>query len=1116
MGEQFVPAVPDLLQQADQANRQVVRLAQAGQYREAAQLGFQVLSFIQAILGPEHPAAALALNNLATIYHSTRQYAQALHFYQQALQIQQAQPAPDHPDLAQTLNNLGALYQDTGDLDRAEALYQQALRLRIDILGAQHSDVGNTLNNLASLLAARGRLQEARMLYESALANLSVSSGSNDPYTIRTMVNLADVDRQLQQFTRSEQEYSQAIDAGRSALGELHPFTLEALSGLARLYFESNQLERAETAYTGLLHLQQAAPSPNYSEIASLFNSLGVVFRLRGDYANARQFLQQSLELNRQLYGEESLPASASLNALAQLLVDLGDYGQAEALYRQALNIRLQALGPQHLQCAEVMNNLGECYRHILGTMPGAPVELEVSQEKDPKVALAVQTGRDTAEYLYREAAGIVRQNMGEMHPLLATVLNNLALLFDLCGDYVQAEPLYRQAGEIWLSTEGGSSSNYALSLNNLGALYYLTGRYIESEACYQQAGSIWAGQGSGLASNYADNRAQLAGVYALMGRMEDALQNLETAARSHDVLIGEVFAATSESQRLSYVHHLHGHFNWYLSLAILQTDPPDQFVRACLNLVLRRKGLSAEALAAQRDALVNGHYPNLAEKLSALRLVRTQINELALAGPGREETIEYRQQITAMLAHKDELESSLAAQIPEIRLQKALAEDSLEAVTAALPPGAALVEFVSFEPRNILTGPSFVAAPLPRRYLALVLVATENWPVRLINLGREAEIDALIDKYRASLGAASELREVEDDAHPDQPVNLPSSHAAGHRLREKVFDPLLEALRGSSRLFLSPDSSLARLPFEALPLENGGYLIDHYTISYLSAGRDLLRFDHTEVQPAGPPLVIADPDFDLRASGEPEMAGQFPPAITRQSEQVKSGGIRFRRLPGTRLEGEQIALRLGVQPWLSGASLKTMLRNSVSPRLLHLATHGFFLQDQYLQSAAKLLRHPAVNTLAGGLENPLLRSGLALAGANTWLAGGSLPAEAEDGMLTAEDVTAMNLLSTELVVLSACETGLGQVQAGEGVFGLRRAFVLAGAKTLVMSLWKVPDQQTQELMVIFYDGLLTGQSRVAALRQAQMEIKKLYPNPLYWGAFICQGDPGPLESPRV
>jgi CHAT domain-containing protein len=233
-----------------------------------------------------------------------------------------------------------------------------------------------------------------------------------------------------------------------------------------------------------------------------------------------------------------------------------------------------------------------------------------------------------------------------------------------------------------------------------------------------------------------------------------------------------------------------------------------------------------------------------------------------------------------------------------------------------------------------------------------------------------------------------------------------------------------------------------------------------------------------------------------------------------------------FHRLPGTRAEGERVASRLGVSPWLDATALEGRLKTACrSPRILHLATHGFFLPDQQrdLNREGRGLgfdfgefsgAQGGLGRLSGPMmENPMLRSGLALAGANTWLKAGNLPEEAEDGLLTAEDVTGLDLLATELVVLSACETGLGHVHVGEGVFGLRRAFVLAGAKTLVMSLWKVPDEPTRELMEDFYGRLLAGHGRAEALRQAQLAMKAKYPEPFYWGAFICQGDPSPLGT---
>jgi CHAT domain-containing protein len=290
---------------------------------------------------------------------------------------------------------------------------------------------------------------------------------------------------------------------------------------------------------------------------------------------------------------------------------------------------------------------------------------------------------------------------------------------------------------------------------------------------------------------------------------------------------------------------------------------------------------------------------------------------------------------------------------------------------------------------------------------------------------------------------------------------------------------------------------------------------VDAFPLSYVNTGRDVLRFGATSSGRATAPLVIADPDFDLSTGATAPRAG---PPVGRLSRDLPRGQLRFARLPGTRGEGERVAALLGTQPWQEGAAVEGRLKRECrSPRVLHLATHGFFLADQKREGAAGLRDLGAADE-AGGLtgpipENPLLRSGLALAGANTWLAGGALPEEAEDGLLTAEDVSGLDLLATELVVLSACETALGEVHTGEGVFGLQRAFTLAGAKTLVMSLWSVPDEPTRELMEDFYARVLAGEARADALRNAQLALRRKYPAAAYWGAFLCQGNPGPLPA---
>ena len=370
--------------------------------------------------------------------------------------------------------------------------------------------------------------------------------------------------------------------------------------------------------------------------------------------------------------------------------------------------------------------------------------------------------------------------------------------------------------------------------------------------------------------------------------------------------------------------------------------------------------------------------------------------------------------------------------------------------------------------------------------------------------------------------------------------------------LRAALFDRLAPALGNRTRLLIAPDGDLTRLPFEVLPTADGRRLIDDYQISYLSCGRDVLRFGAVATGQPGEPLVVADPDFDLetvtdaragaaqsRASGPACSAAARKPRRRRcnrsrhSQRPPRSAGrhsrdldrdrsaYHFHRLPGTRAEGERVAALLDVSPWLDATALEGRLKTACrSPRILHLATHGFFLPDQQrdLNREGRGLGFDfgefsgatdGLARLSGPMmENPMLRSGLALAGANTWLKAGNPPEEAEDGLLTAEDVTGLDLLATELVVLSACETGLGQVHVGEGVFGLRRAFVLAGAKTLVMSLWKVPDEPTRELMEDFYGRLLAGRGpRRGAARGAARDEGEV-PRPVLLGRLHLPGRP--------
>jgi len=905
-----------------------------------------------------------------------------------------------------------------------------------------------------------GELAQARTHYEQALEIHRRVLGNDHPDTASSLSTLGGLLKEMGD-SAARPYLEQALAIRRRVLGDDHPATAASLSALGGLLQGGGDLAEARPYVEQALEIRLRVLGNNHPDTASSFESLGLLLRNMGDLATALQYVEQSLEIHRRVLGDNHPDTARSLGNLGALLWDLGDLSGALRCVQQALAIRRRTLGEGHPDTASSLDSLG-----VLLKDRGELVE---------------------ARPHFERALEIRRRVLGDNHPDTVYSLNNLGTLLQALGDLAGARPCYEQALEIRRRVLGDDHPATTQLLNNLATLEVAP-------------------------------RA-----------IDVAVALMHQAAIIDDRMIGQVFSIGSDQQRLFFLQQLHGNQNAFLSLVHRHLSGSAEEIQRALDLVLRRKGLGAEALAVQRDAVLGGHYPHLREAFDQLSRLRQRIGQKMLAGPAPGEPLAALEQtLEQWRQEQQQRETALGRQITEMNLEQHRRKADRRAVALALPEGVALVEFVRFRVYD------FDAVPArgeprwqPARYLAFVLAAGQPEQVQMIDLGEADPIDQMIADFRAVIttkpwerpnGGGKVWREQTEAFVDPQSPSVAASPSIGTRLRQHVFDPVLPALGNHIQLWLCPDGYLARLPFEVLPdREQGKVLLDRYRISYLATGRDVLRCGQPSTRQPAPALVGADPDFDLSArSASPSSSARprFHPA--RRSRDVERAQP-VTRLPGTRLEGERIAALLGVKPVLDRV-LDQPLKAIRSPRILHLATHGFFLEDQPTDPTSGWRDLGAIDRLANArFENPLLRSGLLLAGFNTWRNGGEPPAEAEDGMLTAEDVTGMDLLDTELVVLSACETGLGQIHVGEGVFGLRRAFAVAGARTLVMSLWKVPDKQTQELMVDFYQRILRGEGRAEALRQAQQAMRTReggkYAHPFSWGAFICQGDPGPLRG---
>ena len=1085
----------DIPEQIDQLNQQLVQLYQQGQYKQAINSAIRACDLAHQYLGEEDPVFAISVSNLALLYFQIGKYTLAEPLYRQMLAIRQKNLGDAHPDVASSLNNLAGLYYEIGDYEQAEPLYRQALEILHTALGTAHPDVATTLSNLATLYRAMGDYEQAERLHRQALEIRRTVLGETHPDVSASLSNLAALHYDKGDYVQAESLLQKALEIRRTTLGETHPDVATSLNGLGVLYRDRGDYVQAESLLQKALEIRRTTLGETHPDVATSLHNLAELYHTRGGYAQAEPLYQKALEIRRAVLGETHPDVATSLSNLATLYYEIGDYVQAERLHRQALMIWSTVLGESHPNVAASLNNLGQLYYTM--------------------------DNYEQAERLYRQALVIWRMALGEVHPNVAASLHNLAALYYAMSNYEQAERLYRQALEIRRIALGETHPDVGTNLDTLGQLYYAMGNYEQAERLYRQALAVRRTALGETHSDVATSLHNLGQLYVATARENEALSLMEQAAAIHDRMIGQVFSIGSERQRMAHLTTLQGYFDGLLSLVLLHSSPAA--VQTALDLVLRRKAIGAEVLATQRDAILGGRCPSLAPKLHELTALRMQIAQKTLADPGSEGIQVHQQLLAKWNVQKEQLEADLARQIPEMTLAAKLQTANRQVAAEALPRGAVLIEFVRFDIFDFRAVPARGERQWkPAHYVAFILVADESQNVEMIDLGEADPIDQLIATFIISLtDEAEHLRHMTASRSQSQQASYTS---IGRALRVMLFDPLLTVLKGCKRLFLAPDGGLTRLPFEVLPTDDEHYVIDDYRISYLSTGRDVLRFDATFTGQFAPPMVVADPDFDL-CQGEDNVV-PAPVAVTvlpqQRSRDLTRDTSPFERLPGTRVEGQQIAALLGVQPLLEKAALEAPLKASRSPRILHIATHGFFLPDQQRNPGKEGI---GVQTIVGSArgrlerfveqhgENPLLRSGLALAGANTWNRGGSLPPEAEDGLLTAEDVSGLDLLDTELAVLSACETGLGKVHVGEGVFGLRRAFVLAGAKTLVMSLWKVPDAHTQELMGMFYRYLLEGQPRADALRTAQLAMKEQYTHPFYWGAFICQGYPGPLPQ---
>ena len=866
------------------------------------------------------------------------------------------------------------------------------------------------------------------------------------------------------------------------------------LSNQALFYFHLGDHRRAETLFQRALAIEEKTLGPENRDVATILTNLAVLYMSQGDYGRAVPFSQRALAIVEKTLGPEHPDVADPLNSLAMLYEAMGDYARAAPLLQRALAISEKTLGPEHPDVAESLNNLAFLYRKQGDYGRAVPlyqralaIEEKTLGPEHPTVATllvnladvyGLQSDYGRAATLYQRALAIEQQSLGPEHPDVAATLENLAVLYDDQGDYGRAGPLYQRALAIAEKALGPNHPDVATALENLALLYEATGDYGRAVSFTQRASAI--------------------------------------VERNTALILN----TGSQQQKQLYLNTLSSLSEVTVSLHARDVPRNADAARLALTIILQRKGRALDATSDQIGALRRRAAPDDQKLLDQLIAVQSQLANLQLSSTGKLAPETRRAEIMRLSAEQERLEDAVSRRSAEF--PTVARPITLDAVRQAVPADAALVELFIYKPFDA-HGKNPAKWFGPSRYVAYVLRRADDVP-KFVDLGDAAAIDANAAKLRSVLApdaCFSEKRRLRQDPTPCLDVDAAKREA--RTLDEQTMRPVRALLGNAKHIFLSPDGALNLIPFAALVDENNKYLVESYTLTYLTSGRDLLR-----LQVAGeskdPPTILANPLYNLNNAATTERLETQTAKRDAEFRSLDFTKLFYPPLDGTTKESAMLAAMMpNARVWTDKQATEAALKGVSRPSILHIATHGFFFTDQpqaVTSSGGRQLiqEQGQAKPPASKNENPMLRSGLILAGVNQRSSGGN-----EDGVLTAAEAASLDLFGTKLVVLSACETGLGDVHSGDGVYGLRRALVLAGSESQVMSLWKVSDDGTQELMTGYYTRLGRGEGRTEALRQVQLGMisSDNRKHPYYWAAFIQSGawtalDANILPTPTI
>jgi CHAT domain-containing protein len=1113
---------------ADDLEQLALIASQKGAFDEAETLYRESSIILSDKFGADSEQVGDTTYRLAQLFNSRGQYTKALPLFKKTREIDLPIYGAQHAETAKDDYSLGMIYRNLGDYKSAVFWGQQAIDADALAWGKQSIDVAQDELLLATIFHFAQDPDRASQTALEALATISSLLGTRSPI-------YADALETSASYFFKDKDFQRAVDMGRESLevyqslyGQDHPDTLSKARSVASLYSQAGQFDNAQKISISVLKSDINRWGDYHPDVASDYQLLGSIARARQDYQGAITKYEAAVAVLVHCYGENNWLTSAAIYYVANLKYVSGDYTGAIRDLKTAISIEqangerpflgnlFLVLGSIYFSRNDIRNSEINYRKALLLFSKTLSPSNIASISPLCNLALIDRLKFDNlAAYpLYKRALTIVAKHSGNS-TLAADPLIGLASISMAKGDKLSAIRLLRQVVALYKSKEKTVAYSQAVAL--LGFVLQSEGQYSEAEKYYKETIEVRTnilGPHHPLVATAYGNFTSL---YIKQHHYKEALQSERSNIETLEHTIDSLLSMGSEDQKLKYASLLSRQTSFTISSFI--KIPTTDAAQLVAETVLRRKARALDATAGILDRVeshdsidsvvseLRTQRTKLAsliidESVSSQDTVMTQGDELPLQNAAAEKTGSgiqsrvttersggkilfrisgpadsiRRKQVADVIDRIEDLESQLS----EIRGIYHPYDTTIASIQRILPEKSILIEYFVYRPYN----PDAPNAHYYRRErLGAYALTHESMPV-VADLGPLDRVSSQVVAFRRAI------------ANRDRNITANS----GQLLYERLIKPFASLLEGKSALVISPDGPLGVLPFAALPSASTRYMIQKFDISYVTAARDLAVIDlKSDTFAYGRPVVFADPAFFVSAS---------QPVENRESSQHSRSlpkNLIFGRLEGTAEEGQAVCrlLKCGENLLTGSRATKAAMFSLHSPVVLHIATHGFFFKPQ---RSSSLMFNVGVDGALTSLyskpfENPMLMSGLVLAGVN-------VPGERGRGILTALEMSTVDLTNTQLVVLSACDTGSGMDFTGEGILGLRRSLRLAGAKRELVSLWKVNDDATTDLMTRFYGYFMSDGSHVDALRKAQLELlgKPETSAPFYWASFVADG----------